>query len=105
MNAIRMIMPAFSYPLSSDHFPMHPDLVQEDEEIDSIRLLDITDAINDRLAKAEALAQLLQSVDEIPEGTLSDAALVLADLIHKARELHTEQWNILRKLLKSKGGF
>lgn len=74
--------------------------VREDEDDESRRLLDLTDAITERLAKSEALTRLFQGCrEDLPDGTLADAALAIADLIHETRALYAEQWVLVRQAI------
>ena len=71
-----------------------PWAVRED---DADSLLGLTDAITERLAKAEALTRLLLGNQEyLHDDTLPNAAWAIADLIHEARELHAKQWKRVR---------
>ena len=64
----------------------------------------LTNAITERLAKAEALTWVLQDSREAQrDGTVSNAAWAIADLIHEARELYAEQWERMRKYAKLEG--
>lgn len=71
-------------------------LIREDDD-DANSLVDLTDAITERLAKAEALTRLLIGGQEyLSDATLPDAAWAIADLIHEARELYARQWERVR---------
>ena len=79
----------------------NPLMVREDKDRYATSLVRLTDAITERLAKAEALTWVLQeSQDAQRDGTVSNAAWAIADLIHEARELYAEQWERVRKYAK-----
>ena len=98
----------YAYPHPADHgltlTPHGPWAVREDEDRYARSLLRLADAITERLAKAEALAWVLQEGGEGQgEGTISNAAWAIADLIHEARELYAEQWARMSKYAKLEG--
>ena len=75
--------------------------VREDNDGDPASLVRLTDAITERLAKAEALTWILQESREgQDDGTISNAAWTIVDLIHEARELYAEQWARMSKYAK-----
>ena len=76
-------------------------MVREDKDHYATRLLRLTDAITERLAKAEALTWVLQDSRESKcDGTTSKAAWAIAALTQEARELYAEQWERIRKYAK-----
>ena len=95
----------YAYPQPADHgltLTQHsPWVVREDEALYAHSLLRLADAITERLAKAEALSWVLQEGGEGQgEGTISNAAWAIADLIHEARELYAEQWERMSNYAK-----
>ncbi len=97
-----------AYPKPTGHgltLPDHnPWMVREDKDRYATSLLRLTDAITERLAKAEALTWALQDSREAQrDGTISNAAWAIADLIHEARKLYAEQWERMRKYAKLEG--
>ncbi len=95
----------YAYPKPADDglaLTQHsPWAVREDEDHYAGGLLRLADAITERLAKAEALSWVLQEGGEGQgEGTISNAAWAIADLIHEARELYAEQWARMSKYAK-----
>ena len=58
--------------------------------------LDLTDAVIDRLLKAEAVAWVLH--DANADSNVTETAAVIADLIHEALEAHRELWEQVRGL-------
>ncbi len=98
----------YTYPKPADNgltLTQHsPWAVREDKSSHPRSLLWLTDAITERLAKAEALTWVLQeSGASQRDGTVSNAAWAIADLIHEARELYAEQWEWMRKYAKLEG--
>ena len=78
-----------------------PWAVREDKDRYATSLVRLTDAITERLAKAEALISILQdSQAGQRDDTVSNAAWAIADLIHEARGLYAEQWERVRKYAK-----
>ena len=68
---------------------------EPDPDDETPTLLDLADAIIERLAKAEALTRLLQSAD-VADAALPDAAWAIADLIAEAHAMYTRQWELIR---------
>ncbi|WP_126455685.1 hypothetical protein [Sulfuriflexus mobilis] len=69
--------------------------IREDDDANS--LVDLTDAITERLAKAEAISRLLIGSQDYPnDATIADAAWAITDLIHETRELYARQWQRVR---------
>ena len=100
-----MSQTVYAYPkptahgLNSSH--LSPWMVREDNDRYATSLLRLTDAITERLTKAEALTWVLQDSREGQrDATVSNAAWAIADLIHEARELYAEQWERMRKYAK-----
>ncbi|MFO7593515.1 MAG: hypothetical protein R6X15_05655 [Pseudomonadota bacterium] len=62
-------------------------------------LADLTDIINDRLTKAEALAWVLHGSTNYPDHADSVTAMVIAELIHEALDAQQQQWDKIRRLL------
>lgn len=61
------------------------------------RLVDTSDLINDRLAKAEAMAHLLQRAKRYEEDAIKGAGSVIVDLIQEAREANRKQWEEIQR--------
>jgi hypothetical protein len=93
--------PQHTYPVMT--CPVHPvwTVCEPKPDDDLTVLLDFTDRINERLAKAEALTRLLID-NEAALTSLPDAAWAIADLIAETRALHTRQWERIRRRLKTK---
>jgi hypothetical protein len=96
----------FAYPQPTRALPHGPVWqVREDQEPYApgfTELIDFTDIIVDKLAKAEALAWVLHSAKEYPDNAVLETTAVIAEFIHEAHEAHTAQWEKVRKLLKRK---
>ena len=95
----------YAYPKPADNgliLTQHsPWAVREDKDGNPTNLVRLTDAITERLAKAEALTWVLQDSQEAQrDGTVSNAAWAITDLIHEARELYAEQWERESKYAK-----
>jgi hypothetical protein len=65
-------------------------------------LIDLTDIIDDKLLKAEALAWVLHSAREYPDNAVAETTAVIAEFIHEAMEAHSQQWEKVRSLAKRK---
>ena len=92
----------YAYPKPAGHgltlTHASPWAVREDKDGTPTNLLRFTDAITEHLAKAEALTWVLQDSQEAQrDGTISNAAWAIADLIHEARELYAQQWERVSK--------
>lgn len=61
------------------------------------RLVDTTDLINDCLAKAEALAHLLERARHYEEDSVKGASSAIVDLVHEAREANRKQWEEIQR--------
>jgi len=66
-------------------------------------LVDLTDAVIDKLLKAEALSWLLHCAKDYPDNTVAETTAVIADLIHEALESHREQWERIRRYAEHGG--
>lgn len=97
----------YSQPTSRDltsfinsHWHVHEN---EDENGESLPdLLALTDLVNDRLSKAEALSWTLHRANQCHDSYGSVTALVIAELIHEALEAHEKLWDSIRQVAKQK---
>ena len=97
-----------TYPQSAAHGLTlnhhNPLMVREDKDRYATSLVRLTDAITERLAKAEALTRLMIGNDDGQrDGVITNAAWAIADLIDEASELYAEQWERVRKYAKLEG--
>jgi hypothetical protein len=95
-----MSHPSHRYPVVASRVLPVWTVREPDPDEDLPTLLDLTDRITERLAKAEALTRLLIHNDTAPE-YLPDAASAIADLIGGARALHTKRWERTRRRTKT----
>ncbi len=78
--------------------------VSEDNDRYATSLVRLTDAINERLAKAEALTRLMIGHEDYQrDGVITHAAWAIADLVDEARELYAQQWERVRQYTKPEG--
>lgn len=61
------------------------------------RLVDTTDFINDRLAKAEAVARLMERAKRYEEDAIKGASSVIVDLVQEARQATRKQWEEIQR--------
>jgi hypothetical protein len=79
--------------------------IREDEgdyPADFTALIDLTDIIDDKLLKAEALAWVLHGAREYPDNAIAETTAVIAEFIREAIDAHDQQWEKIRRFAKRK---
>lgn len=61
------------------------------------RLVDTSDLINDRLAKAEAVARLMERAKRYEEDAIKGAGSIIVDLLQEARQANRKQWEEIQR--------
>lgn len=89
------------YPQSTDRNPTVWQVREDGDDYDngslSYPLLELHDRITDRLARAEALACLLQTADNPPDHATRVTAIVLQELIQQTQEANEKLWERIRQ--------
>jgi hypothetical protein len=93
------------YPQSTDRNPATWQVREGDDDdgkgsnsnVQTVSLLDLQDRIIDRLDRARALSQLLQTADIQLEHAIRDTALVLEEHIEQAQRTSRRMWEYIQR--------
>jgi hypothetical protein len=80
------------YPQSTDRDLSRWQVREEEDDALSRRLLELHERITDRLLRADALAQLMQTAEDPPEHATQLTAMLLQDLIQEAQTANEKLW-------------
>jgi len=92
------------YPQSIDRDPISWQIREDDDnygnETLSRSILELINHITDRLIRADALAEIMQTAENPPEHATRITAMLLQDLIRETQEANEKLWDELRKLYR-----
>ena len=91
-----------TYPQSIDHNPATWQVREDDDDYGNLshQLQELINTITDRLIRAEALAEILQTSENPPEHATRITAMFLQDMIRETQEANEKLWDELRKLAR-----
>ena len=88
-----------TYPQSIDRNPSAWQVREDDDDYNlNPSFQELIDRIADRLIRADALADILRSVENPPEHSTRITAMLLQDLIRETQEANEKLWDELHKL-------
>jgi hypothetical protein len=93
-----------TYPQSLERDPSRWQVREDDDDYDNENLsrsiLELINHITDRLIRADALAEIIQTAENPPEHATRITAMLLQDLIRETQEANEKLWDELRKLYR-----
>jgi hypothetical protein len=67
-------------------------------------ILELINHITDRLIRADALAEIMQTAEKLPEHATRITAMLLQDLIRETQEANEKLWQEVRRLYRQVNG-
>ena len=99
-----MSQTTITYSQSTDHDLSRWQIREEDDNYGNENLshsiLELINHITDRLIRADALAEIIQTAENPPEHATRITAMLLQDLIRETQEANEKLWDELRKLYR-----
>ena len=96
------------YPQSLERYPARWQVRENDDNYGnkslSRSILELIDHITDRLIRADALAEIIQTVENPPEHATRITAMLLQDLIRETQEANEKLWEEIRRPTKHVNG-
>ncbi len=90
------------YPQSTDRDLSHWQVREDDDDYGNLNhsIQALINHITDRLIRADALAEIMQTAENPPEHATRITAMLLQDLIRETQEANEKLWDELRKLYR-----